>query len=134
VRERERERERVPWEYKLKWSYLRITPLDRVEFWIYYAIHHPQTLDCWDLNVLVLCERYIPCNISRKTCLQASHGRRQFLPPSTIGSYLIFYMMVILMSSSLWTVEIEIKDSNDKLFIGEQYIVNFQKRCLKQGC
>jgi hypothetical protein len=35
-------------------------------------------------------------------------------------------MWVILMSSSLWMVEIGIRDSEKKFFIGEQYIVNFQ--------
>jgi hypothetical protein len=37
-------------------------------------------------------------------------------------------MWVILMSSSLWTVEIRIIISDKKLVIEEQYTVNFQVR------
>ena len=43
-------------------------------FGIYYTSHYPLTSNHWDLNVLVRCERYSPHNISRKICLQVSHG------------------------------------------------------------
>jgi hypothetical protein len=57
--------------------------------------------------------------------MQISHDRWQFPPPSTVGAYLILDMLVISMSSSFWTVEIGIRDFDNKLFIGEQYIINF---------
>jgi len=118
-KKKERERERVPWEQTFKRPYLWISPLDWFGVWIYYGSHYPLTSDRWDLNVLLWCERYSPRNISRKTCLQVSHGHWQFPPFSTVGSCLIFDTWVILMSFLLWTVEIGIRDFNKKLFIGE---------------
>jgi hypothetical protein len=97
-----------------------------VWFLVYYSSHHPLTSDCWDLNFLVWCERYSPRHISRKTCLQVSQGHWPFLPLSTVGSCSNLDMLVILVSSSLWTVEIWIRDFDKEVFIVEQYIVNFQ--------
>jgi hypothetical protein len=107
-------------------DYAYLSSLDQASFRIRYAPHHPLTYDCWDEMALFSCERYSPHNISRKNCLQVSHGRWRFSPPSIIGSCLVWDMLVILMSSSCWTVEIEIRDSDEKLIIGEKYNVNFQ--------
>jgi len=114
-----RQWESVSWEHTLKRPYLCIAPLDWSGFWIYYGSHHPLTSERWDLNVLVWCERYSPRNISRKTCLQCP-------PLSTVGSCSNLDMLVILVSASLWTVEIGIRDFYKEVFIVEQYIVNFQ--------
>ena len=120
--------ERIPWEQKFKRQYLWIALLHWFGFGIYYASHYPLTSDHSNLNVLVRCERYSTRNISRKICLQVGHGLWQFPPLATVGSCSSLDMWVILMSSSLWTVEIRIIDYDKKLVIEEQYIVNYQVR------
>jgi len=71
---------------------------------------------------------YSPRNISSKIYLQVSHCLWSFPPLSTVESCSSLDMWVILMSSSLWTVEIRIIISDKKLVIEEQYTVNFQVR------
>jgi len=124
VKGRERERER---ESTLRADIQTALSMNCTVRWIGFldivCFSPPSNIWPLDLNVLIWCDRYSPRNISRKICLQVSYGRWQFLPLSTVRSWSIFDMWVILMSSSLWTVEIKIKDSN-KSYSSENSILS----------
>jgi len=47
----------------LRWPYLLHPPLDRADFWIYYAYHKLLITDCRDLKEHNLFDRIITCNL-----------------------------------------------------------------------
>ena len=69
-------------------------------FWIYYAPHHLLTSDRWDQRIWFCVSDISFATFQEKTYLQVSHGRWQFSPSSTVGTWYIWDMLVIWMSSN----------------------------------